>query len=213
LEAKRLKEKQEKEEKDRKKKMERENEEKEIQHMAELEKEKQDIEELEREKQQMAELEREKQHRVQFQSQEDYRNEQKLIETREVETEKENRSYNGEAVNGLTQAEKEWQEHLQMEEQLKQQWEMEQEQERERQHIRLMMSDAAAGDQFDDFFDNEHAAWVSSDDDQINNIHLNLIKNIIIPFTPKFRSPCHPMPRSILILNHQSNSHQQSHKD
>merc|ERR1711953_666513 len=123
--------------------------------MAELEKEKQRIAELER--QQMAELEREKQHRVQFQSQEDYRNEQKLIETREVETEKENTRYTGEAVNGLTQAEKE------------------QEQERERQHIRLMMSDAAAGDQFDEFFDNEHAAWVSSDDDQINNIHLTTL--------------------------------------
>merc|ERR1712165_204633 len=52
---------------------------------------------------------------------------------------------------------------------------MEQEQERERQHIRLMMSDAAAGDQFDEFFDNEHAAWVSSDDDQINNIHLTTL--------------------------------------
>merc|ERR550517_618381 len=144
-----------------------------MQHMAELKKEKLHIEELER--QQMAELEREKQHRVQFQSQEDYRNEQKLTETREVETEKENTRYNGEAVNGLTQAEKEWQEHLQMEEQLKQQWEMEQEQERERQHIRLMMSDAAAGDQFDEYFDNEHAAWVSSDDDQINNIHLTTL--------------------------------------
>merc|ERR1712173_410399 len=124
--------------------------------------------------QHMGELEREKQHRVQFQSQEDYRNEQKLIETREVETEKENIRYNGEAINGLTQAEREWQEHLQMEEQLKQQWEMEQEQERERQQIRLMMSDAAAGDQFDDFFDNEHA-WVSSDDDQINHVHLTTL--------------------------------------
>merc|ERR1711988_1647118 len=110
LEAKQLKEKQEKEDIDRKKKMEREKEETEMQHMAELE------------RQQMAELERETQHRVQFQSQEDYRNEQKLIGTREVETEKENTRYNGEAINGLTQAEKEWQEHLQMEEQLKQQW-------------------------------------------------------------------------------------------
>merc|ERR1712113_596631 len=167
------KEKQEKGEIDRKKKMEREKEETEMQHMAELEKEKQPIEELER--QQVAELERETQHRVQFQSQEDYRNEQKLIETREVETEKKNTRYNGEAVNGLTQAEKEWQEHLQMEEQLKQQWEKREKQERERQHIRLMMSDAAAGDQFDEYFDNEHAAWVSSDDDKINNIHLTTL--------------------------------------
>merc|ERR1711971_807056 len=70
------------------------------------------------------------------------------------------------------QAEREWQEHLQMEEQLKQQWEIEQEQERERQEIRLMMSDNAAGDQFNDYFGNEHTTWVSTDDDQINNVHM-----------------------------------------
>merc|ERR1712110_1258365 len=72
---------------------------------------------------------------------------------------------NGKEEDGLTQAEREWQEHLQMEEQLNQQWEMEQEQERERQQIRLMMSDAAAGDQFDEFFD----------DDQINHVHLTTL--------------------------------------
>ena len=70
------------------------------------------------------------------------------------------------------QAEREWQEHLQMEEQLKQQWEMEQEQERERLEIRLMMSDNAAGDQFNDYFGNEQTTWVSTDDDQINNVHM-----------------------------------------
>merc|ERR1711935_897882 len=56
--------------------------------------------------------------------------------------------------------------------QLKQQWEMEQEQERERQEGRLMMSDNAAGDQFNDYFDNEQTTWVSTDDDQINNVHV-----------------------------------------
>merc|ERR1740129_2345135 len=49
---------------------------------------------------------------------------------------------------------------------------MEQEQERERQEIRLMMSDNAAGDQFNDYFGNEHTTWVSTDDDQINNVHM-----------------------------------------
>merc|ERR1739842_56513 len=68
-------------------------------------------------------------------------------------------NHNGEEVDGLTQAEREWQE------QLNQQWEMEQEQERERQQIRLMMSDVAARDQFDEF----------SDDDQINHVHLTTL--------------------------------------
>merc|ERR1711862_470088 len=72
------------------------------------------------------------------------------------------------------QADREWQEHLQKEEQLKQQWEMEQEKERERerQEIRRVMSDNTAGDQFNDFYDNARTTWDCTDDDQMNNIHM-----------------------------------------
>merc|ERR1739838_763484 len=68
----------------------REKEEKEMQHTAELEREKQHMAELDRKKQQMADLEREKQHMVELKEQEEYRNEQELIEARDIEKENHN---------------------------------------------------------------------------------------------------------------------------
>merc|ERR1712228_569007 len=76
--------------------------------------------------------------------------------------------------NSILQADREWQQHLEMEEQLKRQWHMEQEQERERHQIRLLMSDTGPVDQSGDFLDdNDDQTWDFNEDNQVNNVPIN----------------------------------------
>merc|ERR1712001_217444 len=106
------------------------------QHTVALEKERRQKEKIQKQREEKERKEKEKAekeknklwentHMAELKEQEEYRKEQILVEAKEEERKNESiTGYNGEVVDGLTQAEREWQEHLQMQEQLKQQWEM-----------------------------------------------------------------------------------------